>query len=106
MTDVRHSSIRLRSQTLHGERIVVVPKANGPGEHRIKAVVERNAYDFQSNARVSVWTSEKGFEHLASVGIEDCEIFGFSYQAKPGTWEVAMSKDLDRMIELGRQVLA
>jgi len=68
--------------------------------------VERNAYDFQSNARVSVWTSDQGFEHLASVGIEDCEIFAFSYQAKQGTWEATMSRDLDRMIDLGIKVMA
>lgn len=94
-----HESIRNANQTLHGERIV---KRNGK---TIKALVRRNAYDFQSEARVMVLT-EVGFEHLASLDITETDVAAFSYGNKAGQWEAAMSQDLDRLILIGSRVVS
>lgn len=94
-----HESIRNAKQTLHGERIV---HRNGK---TIKAIVERNAYDFQSAAYVEVLT-EIGFQFLASLDISETEVSAFSYGSRAGQWEAAMGRDLDHLILIGVAVLS
>jgi hypothetical protein len=74
----------------------------------LRAVVRRNAYDFQSHARVEAWT-ELGWKEVRSRQIKNCAIAAHSYATVTNTddtWETALAADLDMLLDLGRTFFA
>ena len=80
------------SSTLHGE--LTVERSDG---HRFRAKIERNAYDFQSFARVFFWTKD-GWTTVCSRPIEGCAMQKHSYGEQGTSWHATARADLEAML--------
>lgn len=89
-------------QTLCGWRICELRS------RRLRAVVERNAYDEQSFAKVENWTERHGWVLITTLPIGELPIFQNNYgeaRRPDSSWNAHMNLSLTRLIELGVSVL-
>jgi len=98
---VLHEVVHHGRKSIQGERIVALPSGV-----RLRAHVERDSYDFQSLAVVSILTGERGWQPLAYLPIGVMAVFPYSYTQDREVWEHAMREDLTALIELGRTVMS
>lgn len=87
-------------QTLHAERVVKV------GKDKVRAEVARDSYDDQSYARVSVWTTERGWKYLTAIPFEKSEMRKASPYGDKAAWPATAKKDLDTLIAHAVTILA
>lgn len=102
--DVRNGTQSLRNgtQSLYAERIVRV------GDLKLRAEVKRDAYDFQSYARVSAWTTKEGWEIVTTIPFEKTLLkASVAYALAPLTDFAADARPvLDALVQLGIDTLA
>ena len=75
------------------------------GSVPVRAVIERNAYDFQSYARAEVWTAH-GWVTIQQFPIGQFSVAAKSYVSKPGEWEHLMQDDLAALLIYAHQHMA
>lgn len=94
--------VRNGTQSLYAERIVRV------GDLKLRAEVKRDAYDFQSYARVSAWTTKEGWEIVTTIPFEKTLLkASVAYALAPLTDFAADARPvLDALVQLGIDTLA
>lgn len=85
-------------QSSNAERVVKF------GPHKIRALVCHDAYDFQSYARVSVWTAENGWKLLTHIPYEKTAM-KTTYRVGL-TWQKVLALDLDALVGHAVAILA
>ena len=68
------------------------------GATPLRAVIKRDAYDFQSHGTAQAWTSD-GWTDIQRFPIDRFAIKDTSYVSKDGTWETVIESDLLSLIE-------
>lgn len=87
-------------QSWHYEKIVVHPDG-----FRFRVQIKRNAYDTQSYARVSTWTTEEGWEVVTTDPIEVCACAGINYVMK-NVRNADFKADAERLLDVAQEVVA
>lgn len=74
-------------------------------DHKLKATIKRNAYDFQSYATVDRWNGEE-WKRVVSFDILKLEIAHYSYLTNDPYWKTEMAACLNYMIADTQAILA
>jgi hypothetical protein len=75
----------------------VVARSDRAVRKTYRASIRRNAYDFQSNARVE-WWGPNGWVTVLTRSIQETALHAHTYVAKDGTWESDALASCERLL--------